>query len=63
GRAKMILETAHREANSELDRVMEDYRRKVAEASVEIAEKILTREVTDADNQRIIDDCVRELLS
>ena len=62
-RARIILEAAHKEANSELDRVMGDYHKRVADASVEIAEKILMREITRADNQKIIDDCVRELLS
>jgi len=61
--AKNILDTAQKEADTELERVMEDCKRMVADASIEIAGKILEREVTHADNQKIIDDCIRELLS
>ena len=61
--AKSILETAHKEARAEFERVKEDCGRAVTDASLAIAEKILSREIDKSDNRKIVDDCIKELLS
>ena len=60
-KAKGIVETARKEAAGEHERQKEDFRNKVTDLSLEIAEKILLREVNEKDNKRIIDECIKEL--
>ena len=61
--AKGIIDTARKEAVAERERYKDDYRRTITDVSLEIAEKILAREFSQKDNQKVIDDCLKELLS
>ncbi len=53
--AKRALENAKVQAGEERDEMLSDLRRDTASLAVELAGRILAREVSAADNQRLID--------
>lgn len=57
-KAKNILETANKNAKAEQLRQQNDFNKAITDLSIEIASKILEREVKSKDNQKIIDECV-----
>lgn len=58
--ASVILENAQKEAIAEKQRVQHELHDSVGHIAVEIAEKILEREVSIEDNKRIIDESLSE---
>lgn len=58
--AKNILENAKKEAISEKERLKSDFRDTVSRLAVDIAEKVLQREISEKDNKKIIDDCLKQ---
>lgn len=58
--AAAILENAQKEAVAEKQRVQHELYDSVGHIAVEIAEKILEREVSEEDNKRIIDESLSE---
>lgn len=54
--AKLIREKAEREIKAEKENMIASSKDEIAELSVEIAERILKREVGEKDNQKIIDE-------
>lgn len=59
-RADAILESAQKEALVERQRMQRELHDSVGHIAVEIAEKILEREVNEEDNRRIIDESLSE---
>ncbi len=55
-RAKDILDRSYREIEMEKHLVMQDMKTEIADMAVQIAEKILQREISREDNQRVIND-------
>lgn len=58
--AKNILENAKKEAIAEKQRLANDYRDSVSRLAVEIAEKVLEREINEKDNKKIIEECIAQ---
>lgn len=58
--AQNIIEEAKRETRVEQERLKSDFKDTVGKLSVEIAEKVLEREVSEDDNRDIIDRCLKE---
>lgn len=58
--AKNIVDTAKKEVAAEKLRLKNDFRDSVAGLAVEIAGKVLAREVKPSDNKKIIDECLSE---
>lgn len=59
-KADAILESAQKEAAGERQRMQHELHDTVGHIAVEIAEKILEREVNEDDNRRIIDESLSE---
>lgn len=59
-KADAILDSAQKEAIAEKHRVQHELHDSVGHIAVEIAEKILEREVSEADNRRIIEESLSE---
>ncbi len=59
-RAKELMEKAEREASLERTRALEDVRKQVCVISAEVAKKLVGREITAEDDERLIDDCLQE---
>lgn len=53
--AQKIIDEAKLSANEEHQKMIENARNDIAEVALQISNKIIQREVTDADNRRIID--------
>lgn len=58
--AKNIIEEAKRETKVEKERLKSDFKDAVGKLGVEIAEKVLEREISERDNNDIIDKCLKE---
>lgn len=58
--AKNIIEEAKRETRVEKERLKSDFKDAVGKLSVDIAEKVLEREISEEDNREIIDKCLKE---
>ena len=58
--AKTIVENARKEAVAENQRMKNEYQQKVSALAIEMAEKVLEREVSADDNRKIIDECLKE---
>ncbi|MCI8613438.1 MAG: F0F1 ATP synthase subunit B [Clostridia bacterium] len=58
--AKNILDNAKRETLIEQERLKNDLKETVSVLAVDIAEKVLQREIDDSDNEKIIDECLKE---
>lgn len=59
-KANNILETAKKEAIAEKQRLKTDFRESTSKLAIDIAEKLLEREVTEKDNALIIDKCLSD---
>lgn len=59
-KAAAILENARKEALTERNRMQHELHDSVGHIAVEIAEKILEREVNEKDNRKIIDESLSE---
>lgn len=58
--ANHIVENAKKEAVAEKVRSMSEYKDTLGQMAISIAEKVLEREISDKDNQKIIDECLSE---
>ena len=59
--AATLVKNAERQIQLETTRAVEQLRREAVDLSVTIASKILQRNVSQADNERLIDDTLRQL--
>ena len=59
-KAAAILENARKEALTERNRMQHELHDSVGHIAIEIAEKILEREVNEKDNRKIIDESLSE---
>ena len=59
--ADKLLVEARRQIGMEKDQALREIRGEVAHISIAIASKLLDRNITDADNERLADDTLREL--
>ena len=59
--AATLLEDAQRTADAEKAKLMQDAHREIGQTAVALSGKILGREVSDADNRRLIDDFFKHL--
>lgn len=58
--AENIVESARKETEAERVRMKNDYRETVGRLAVDIAEKVLEREIDKKDNEKIIEDCLEQ---
>ena len=54
------MDNAKRETLIEQERLKNDLKETVSVLAVDIAEKVLQREIDDSDNEKIIDECLKE---
>jgi F-type H+-transporting ATPase subunit b len=59
--AEGIMKNAERQIQLETARAIEQIRRETADLSVAIASKIIQRNITKEDNERLIDDALRQM--
>ena len=59
--AEGIMKTAERQIHLETARAVEQIRREAADLSVAIASKIIQRNITKEDNERLIDDALKQM--
>jgi F-type H+-transporting ATPase subunit b len=59
--AEAVVKNAQREIDTQTNRAIETIRREAIDLSIAVASKILRREITPADNQRLVDDTIREM--
>ncbi len=62
-RAERIVEDASRETVAEVARAREELRGEIGSLSVQVAQRILKREIQPADHDAMVDDLVRDLES
>lgn len=60
-RSDVLLSEAHEKIVKEKERAMEQMRREVAQIAIEIAARILKREVSAEDNQAVAEEFFREM--
>jgi len=61
--ADALVKHAQREIDSQTARAVQSIRREAIDLSVAVAAKILRRDVSPADNERLVDDTIREMQS
>jgi F-type H+-transporting ATPase subunit b len=59
--AEAVVRNAQREIDTQTHRAIEAIRREAIDLSVAVATKILRRDMTKADNDRLVDDAIREM--
>jgi len=59
--AEGLVKSAQREIDTQTLRAIDTIRREAVDLSVAVASKILRRDLTPADNERLVDDTIREL--
>ena len=59
--ADTIIQNAERQIGLQTQRAIQDIRREAVDLSVAIASKIIQRNLTKEDNQRLIDDALRQV--
>ena len=59
--AETIIRHAQREIDAQTARAVQSIRREAIDLSVAVASKILRRDISPADNERLIDDTIREM--
>jgi F-type H+-transporting ATPase subunit b len=59
--AEAVVKNAQREIDTQTNRAIDTIRREAIDLSIAVASKILRREITPADNQRLVDDTIREM--
>jgi F-type H+-transporting ATPase subunit b len=63
GEADHIVKNAERQIQLETSRALEQLRHEAVDLSVAIATKILQRDVSKADNDRLVDDAIKQVES
>src|SRR5215510_2976990 len=61
--AEALVKNAQREIDTQTNRAVETIRREAIDLSVAVATKILRRDISRADNERLVDDTIREMQS
>ena len=61
--AEALVKRAEREIEMQTSRAMENIRRETVELSVAIASKILRRDISKEDNERLLNDTLKEMQS
>src|SRR3954469_24055085 len=61
--AETLVRGAQREIDAQTARAVQTIRREAIDLSVAVASKILRRDISPADNERLIDDTIREMQS
>jgi F-type H+-transporting ATPase subunit b len=61
GDADALVKHAQREIDAQTARAVQSIRREAIDLSVAVAAKILRRDVSKADNERLVDDTIREM--
>ena len=61
--ADALVKNAQREIDTQTNRAVETIRREAIDLSVAVATKILRRDISKADNDRLVDDTIREMQS
>jgi F-type H+-transporting ATPase subunit b len=59
--AEAVVRNAQREIDTQTNRAIETIRREAIDLSVAVAGKILRRDISKADNERLVDDAIREM--
>ena len=59
--AEALVRNAQREIDTQTNRAVETIRREAIDLSVAVAGKILRREISKTDNDRLVDDAIREM--
>jgi F-type H+-transporting ATPase subunit b len=59
--AEAVVRNAQREIDTQTNRAIEAIRREAIDLSVAVAAKILRRDISRADNERLVDDAIREM--
>ena len=59
--AETIVRNAQREIDNQTARAVQSIRREAIDLSVAVAAKILRRDMSPADNERLVDDTIREM--
>jgi len=59
--AEALVKSAQREIDTQTARAVQSIRREAIDLSVAVAGKILRRDISRADNERLIDDTIREM--
>lgn len=59
--AEGLVRNAQREIDTQTNRAIETIRREAIDLSVAVAGKILRRDISKADNERLVDDAIREM--
>ena len=59
--AEGLVRNAQREIDTQTHRAIETIRREAIDLSVAVAAKILRRDISSADNERLVDDAIREM--
>jgi len=59
--AEAVVKNAQREIDTQTNRAIETIRREAIDLSVAVASKILRRDISQADNERLVDDAIREM--
>src|SRR5262245_11105786 len=59
--AEALVRNAQREIDTQTHRAIATIRREAVDLSVAVAAKILRRDISKADNERLVDDAIREM--
>jgi F-type H+-transporting ATPase subunit b len=59
--AEALVRNAQREIDTQTNRAIDTIRREAIDLSVAVAAKILQRDISKADNERLVDDAIREM--
>jgi F-type H+-transporting ATPase subunit b len=59
--AEALVKHAQREIDSQTARAIQTIRHEAVDLSVAVATKILRRDISSADNERLVDDAIREM--
>jgi F-type H+-transporting ATPase subunit b len=59
--ADALVKHAQREIDAQTARAVQSIRREAIDLSVAVASKILRRDISSADNERLVDDTIREM--
>ena len=59
--AEALVKNAQREIDTQTNRAVETIRREAIDLSVAVATQILRRDISRADNERLVDDAIREM--
>ena len=59
--AEKIIESAKNEAKAEKEKIIAEAKTEITGIAVALAKNILEREITEADNEKLIDECIKDI--